>query len=160
MTEKLDLGELERLCAAATPGEWRVRERVSDDPYRERYWDLEGTYPEDPEPYDRPLGTIYGDNAVWLKRPEGEGGNAALIIALRNAAPAMLSRLRALERVAAAVAAERKAKDAVDLANAYCRRAHSEGRGGEDETRDAIRAEENLDACVKATDAALKEAGL
>lgn len=58
---------------AHTDEPWRVEQRMHD---RERYWEL---YAD-----DRPIGTIYGDNAVWLDRESSEGGNARRIVACVN----------------------------------------------------------------------------
>ncbi len=90
--------EIAAMAAAATPGPWEAIE-VVDHEWDERQWHLVAD--EDL----RPLGIIYGDNAVWLSAEAGTGGNATFIAHARQDVPDLLAeiaRLEALREVAIA----------------------------------------------------------
>lgn len=102
MTQGFDIDELERLLAAATPGEWfkaRSGKRMSAD-------------------YSQPFGLLAehdGNHCIvaglFGDTRGGEpsaGANAALIVAARNSLPAMLTEIRELR------AENARLKDALD----------------------------------------------
>lgn len=153
MTEKLDLAELERLCAAATPGPWG---RLHDTPptVQANALGADGMFPVPSdrtcncaqvwsEPADCPVAycAVGPDDAPTAAK---QMENAALIVALRNAAPALLSRLHALERVAAA-------------AKEYRLR---ERTGGGCDVKTTARLNAKIEAAREKLDESLKEAGL
>lgn len=65
----------------------RAAEIVEDVDGYSALWDDYYT-PKDRQ-WSPAVGNIYGDNAVWLSRDEGNGDNAALIATYRTAAPEM-----------------------------------------------------------------------
>ena len=91
MTEKL-----RKLQEQASPGEWHVHER-RDSNDEERFYEL--CFQEDDSDggrRHRPLGNIWGDNAVWLTKEAGDGANAKLAAL----APHLLPLAEALEKAA------------------------------------------------------------
>lgn len=79
------LEELERLEKAATAGKWHAQGYVSD-PGRPKWWAITST--EDPH-------MVSGDGFLL------DGADARLIVAMRNALPALLNVARAAEAAAA-----------------------------------------------------------
>ena len=135
MSEKLDLDAIERLLKDSTEGPWELFTegprvlRIDISPELAR-----SSFGVASLKLDSQFGLIH--HGIL------HSSDAKLIVALRNAAPQMLSRLRALERVAAA------AKDASRLRlfiSTYSGRALDQPRGL---------------AILDALDKALKEAGL
>jgi hypothetical protein len=95
---RLDLGELRRLHEAATPGPWEWIDGDTDKP-----WDA-----GDPDQFAPSLRTAWtkksqfnlGELPVWILNIDQLGDNkndAALIAAMRNALPALLSIWEAAE---------------------------------------------------------------
>lgn len=89
MSERVDLSALDALAEAATEGPWRVEQ------------DTDLIWSHDPDrPSDIGLPIIEGKSpSYWQKgKPDWDEryANAALIVALRNAYPALAAELRAL----------------------------------------------------------------
>src|SRR5690606_16577844 len=82
------LAELERLCAEATPGPWRVRHLCS------------GCGPDEDEGAGLGL-EIEGPPQPWHEGQFSRAADAQFIAAARDALPALITALRALRRVAA-----------------------------------------------------------
>lgn len=78
--------KLLELAEKATPRPWRIQPYI-DEEWNERQL---GIYS-----YDKPLGTAYKGNAVWLKEGESEA-NAAYITAAANAVPRLIAEKEAL----------------------------------------------------------------
>lgn len=105
MAERLDLGELEALLAAATPGPWEIvhshlakHGRAAFNPWLRI---MIGTpKPEGARP-DQITGHFVAKVEDYAPTEEAEAtprANADLIVALRNAAPELIRRLREAER--------------------------------------------------------------
>lgn len=91
------IGEIQQAWERATPGEWWRADRVNE--VKERVYDLwAGTLP---------LGTLWGDNAVWLPEGQGEGQNADFAIAAHNHWPAVSAHLSTLAATVERLEAER-----------------------------------------------------
>lgn len=102
MTEKLDLAALDRLLAAATPGEWGFYGFAGQEPPGEVRWS-----PIDNGGRCIEIGSTSNTEQLAAFEVGYHPGraNATLVIKLRNAAPQMIADLRALRRVAAAAKA-------------------------------------------------------
>lgn len=87
MSDTLDLDELERLLAEATPGEWRW---WTSNSFRRLSSDATG------RDGDVLRGVVYRDGQPGV---EVSDSDAALIVALRNAAPALLAMARRAQGV-------------------------------------------------------------
>ena len=84
------LAELERLCAEATPGPWRVRHLCS------------GCGPDDDEGAGLGL-EIEGPPQPWHEGQFARAADAKFIAAARDALPAMIAEVRALREENAAL---------------------------------------------------------
>lgn len=82
---------LEERAAAASPRPWRIVMRVvSGEQLHYLVYDDGG---------ERPLGMMYGDNAVWLTKEASDGGNARLAVLAPDALPILAAALRALKAI-------------------------------------------------------------
>lgn len=96
-----DLDELERLLAKATEGPWRVIDYDCGDT---EHYDHNGPCPSIQAPDDQDCAIVHWDGFKQKYWSAANGNqrqieaNAALIVALRNAAPAMIAELKALRR--------------------------------------------------------------
>jgi len=97
-----DLAAIEARCRAATAGPWSVK--PYDAEYAsgnvERLWDIHASYPEDTTPWERSVARVWGDNAVWLRDREADGGNAEFIAHSRTDVEALCAEVRRLRSAA------------------------------------------------------------
>lgn len=105
------IAALRDLISRATPGPWVLKSRSCDVGCCDDIHQIVAKYPEDDTP-QRPIGSMDGGNAVWLRAGETEA-NADLVVALRNAAPSLLD-------IAEAVRAYREAVDKRDAFPIHC----------------------------------------
>ena len=94
-----DLDELERLLAKATEGPWQYRDDYTTEGFVTIIGSVDGEYIDGkPEcTYD----VVCRCEDEYGERLANVGSNVRAIVALRNAAPAMIAELKALRRAAA-----------------------------------------------------------
>jgi hypothetical protein len=91
MTDELRLDELERLEQAATPGPWETSECDCDRACKVNISDADG--------YGIAMCWPYANIRTALKKDQcASQADAALIVAARNALPALIRRIRELEQ--------------------------------------------------------------
>ena len=134
MTEA-ELDAIEARCRAATEGPWNVT--PYDAEYAsgniERMWDIDGSYPEDDKPWQRSVARVWGDNAVWLRDRESDGGNAAFIAHARTDVPALVAEVRRLRAERDAALAEvARLTEALDAAARLVKRKADRAAGKEE----------------------------